>query len=467
MAGNAAITVILMIGAIFLIASLAIGYSRSRDLLHPTVFLAPLFLAGLVVEPWLRIQHPEFTLYFPNYDGIVEVLAVQYLGMAALFIGLLSVQGPRFQGDAGRMLMDPGLTPEQKVQLRRVAWIVGIIAVLAFWYGIWSAGGFDRAYGHAKGGGRAASGYLGEAQNLGFVAVVMYALAWQGTRFRPAILLSMIFFVSPTLIHGTFGGRRGPLFISLMALFGGWILQRGKAPRMVHTALVLACVLVAVVFVQSQRSHLYLGSNEGVKLDKFWDTLQSEHIGPGENFLASAGAMKVKLETGGFHYGRRFLIIFFVRPIPRQLWPTQYEDMTSLLYSDDVSYHEIHGNVDDDAWIRILGWRSPGGFAANSIVDLFYEFGWLFIIAAALLGRFIGIAWRNFRVQGGFWNLVYLAVAVLAIYLPTQSFSAFMHRFMFLVAGSFIFWRFGVSKVARQREFADAHDRRALAQEST
>lgn len=419
-----------------------IAYEKSGDILHPAIFLSFLFFAGMVVEPWQRLSHPEIGLFFPGFKGVAWALLIQYLGVVALFAGLLSVKAPRGMHRRAYRLLEPGLSGSQRERLRTLAWIVGGFAVFAFWLGIFNVGGLTKAYGYAKGMGRTGSGYLGEAQNLGFAAVVMYALGTQRSRFDPARLAVMFFFISPTLIQGTLGGRRGPLFISLIALFAGWCLMRGRMPKLLTLAAYFGLTLAAVVFVQSQRQHLHLGADEAtIDLEKFQETLRAEEIGPGDNFMVSTGTVMVSESTDSFHYGRRFFIIFLIRPIPRQIWPDKYEDVSSLLYGGSGDYYENIAILSPSEWLAVLGWQPPEGYATNSAVDLYSEFRWLYLPAEFLLGRFLGVLWFRFRTRGQIWTILFLASAVLSIYLPTQSFSAFMHRFLFIAAGSWVFWR--------------------------
>lgn len=446
------ISVLLLGMCAFLIACASAGYARSGDILHPAIFLAFLFFAGMVVEPWQRLSHPKIELFFPEFKGVAGSLLIQYLGIIALFLGVLSVDVPRKMRSHTRDLIDSGLDRQQKKQVQVLAWILGLVAIGAFWYGVFNVGGISKAYGYAKGGGRSASGYLGEAQNLGFAAVVMYALANQGRKGLWGSLLIMVLFVSPTLLHGTLGGRRGPLFISLVALFAGWCVLRGRMPRLVTLFGFLAATLTAVVFVQSQRRHLHLGSDDAsIDLGRFQSVIKAEEIQSGDNFFSSTGLVQVAKETGKYHNGRRFLIIFGIRPVPRQLWPTKYHDMSALLYGVEGDYYEaikIHSRTD---WIRTVGWMPPQGYAINVMADLFMEFSWGFLLAAALLGRGIGMIWLRFRLRGGIWTILFLASAVLSIYLPTQSFSAFAHRFLFISVGTWVFWKIFVKPKPKRR----------------
>jgi hypothetical protein len=440
---------------------MVIGYTRSRDPLHPVVFLTPLFFLGMVLDPARTLMHPDIERYFPNLKGLGFAMLVQYLGMAAFFIGILSIRSVRRPLRVNQSLIDPLLTVSQRSQLRTLAWIIAGISLAAYWSGIWNVGGFIHAYSRHKGGGRSISGYLGEASNLGLVALVIYSLSIQLRRLKLSDVVAAVVMVSPVLLSGTLGGRRGPLFLSLAMLFVAYWIARGRVPRPWVTGTTFATFVVAIVFIQSQRQHLHLGSNQGIRWQRFSEVLRGEEIGPGDNFIASSGAVIALQETGEFHYGRRFVVTYLVRPIPRHFWPTKYDDATAILYGRQETFRSVTNR--HQHWQGILGWHPPVGFAVNAIVDLFMEFSWGFVLATFALGRFIGFCWRKFRTDGGIWFVIYVSIAALSIYLPTQSLSAFMHRFLYLSVMTAIFWKLFVrrSKSNRTRpEFQGSSDNR-------
>jgi hypothetical protein len=76
------------------------------------------------------------------------------------------------------------------------------------------------------------------------------------------------------------------------------------------------------------------------------------------------------------------------------------------------------------------------GFTA----DLFLEFSWGGLIGCLLLGTFYGGLWRRAKQFGGLWVLLYIEAAALSVYVPTQSVSAVLHRFLFMFVPTLIFW---------------------------
>lgn len=452
MIGSAETTVLLLLATVFLAIVLAAGYSRQRDPLHPVVFLAPMFFLGLVVEPALRLLHPDIELYFPGYDGLGLALAVQYLGMGAFFLGIVTFHTPRWIGYERHSLIQRSMTNAQHAQLRSLAWVIGAFVLVSYWSGIFNAGGFFEAYSRHKGGGRSLSGYMGEANNLGVAALVIYAIGCQARSIRGSDVVAAFVLISPLLLQGTFGGRRGPLFLSLASLFASYWIARGRLPRLWVIVTGFIVMVVALLFIQSQRRSVYLGSDEGISWERFRATLVGEELSSGDNFITSSGSAIALVKTGEFHYARRFAITFLVRPIPRQFWPNKYDDATAWLYGSGISYQSVANR--EHNWDAILGWSPPRGYAVNTAVDLFAEFSWGFVLALFALGRFIAYCWWKFRSVGGIWFVNYVAVAALSIYLPTQSFRAFAFRLVYISILTAVLWRLYFGRIALDRPTA-------------
>jgi hypothetical protein len=69
-----------------------------------------------------------------------------------------------------------------------------------------------------------------------------------------------------------------------------------------------------------------------------------------------------------------------------------------------------------------------------------------------LFGCFFRVLWRKAAVAKGLWIVLYLEAAALSIYVPTQSVSAVLHRFLFMAIGSALLWKTVVGPlIARAR----------------
>lgn len=435
--GTVEATLLLILATLFLGACAYLGYRRTGDPLHPAVILSPLFFLGMVLEPAQRLLHPEIVEFFPNYRGVSFAMTVQYIGMAFFFAGMLSTVTSIGLGRNSLSLLDLTLDDRKLRKIRTVAWSLACFASFGYWYGIYLNGGFIRSYSTGKGGGLASmSGYLGEAQNLGVVAVVFYAISLQRSGLRFINVIAALLMMSPTLLQATFGGRRGPMFIAGASLFVSYFIAIGRVPKLKQIVPMLAVLLIGVVFIGSQRENLYFGSERGINLPAFLEALFGAQVQRGDNFVASAGATIAIYEMDDYHWGRRFITTYLVRPIPRELWPTKYDDISNLLYGKP--FLEIQNAHYD--WIDILGWRPTNGYAVNSIVDQFWEFSWGYVVVLWLFGRGLSFIWYKFRTVGGYWFICYFIVVSLSIYLPTQSFSAFAHRFLYLSLMSYGIW---------------------------
>ena len=85
----------------------------------------------------------------------------------------------------------------------------------------------------------------------------------------------------------------------------------------------LAIASLGVVFVWSQRRHLYFGSQDaGIQWDSFYRTLTQDDPAQGDNFIYGAGYVLATEHAGSFTWGRELAVNLLVRPIPKQLWPT-------------------------------------------------------------------------------------------------------------------------------------------------
>ena len=433
---------LLLVATAFLVGCASTAWSRSRDPLHPVLWFSALFFVCLVVEPFMCLRHPDFVRFFPDFRGVWTATTIQYAGMVSLFLGMLSVRGPRFRASEGQRLDLLAISDAQRLRLRQFALVLASLALAAYWYAIFDSGGFFHVYSRGKGTFRTFSGYQGEAVNLCLVATVLYALSVQGKTLTISHVIAILVIVNPVLLHGTFGGRRGPLFLAMTTIFFAWHLIRGRLPSVRLILLFAMCCLLAVVFIHSQRRIVYLGSDQTFDLERFWSGLRNEELTAGDNFVVSTGQIHVTLETGNYNFGRTFLTHFIIRPIPRQLWPTKYEDTQRLLYGGGAAEQAFQEAVPFQSWRRVLGWQPLPGFSINSIVELFVAFSWPFLIFCWLLGYGVSCLWVNFRCRGQLWVPIYAITMALSIYLPTQTFTAFAHRWLYITVFTLLLSRF-------------------------
>ncbi len=172
----------------------------------------------------------------------------------------------------------------------------------------------------------------------------------------------VILFASPWLLLGLLGARRGPTFMTAAVLFVGWYLQRGRRPRLVTVlagGLLLGCLML---FLVGNRSQIYLGSD--FELDAFDTSVlgPAAKATPGNDFVYGAGTILNADRTGEYWWGRRYLVVFFLRPIPRFLWPSKYQAASAMLGVPDM---EVNLGTGGAAFHSTLGWEGTRGCGAR------------------------------------------------------------------------------------------------------
>jgi oligosaccharide repeat unit polymerase len=324
--------------------------------------------------------------------------------------------------------------------------IFGLLSVGAYWYTLENVGGFVAAYSKAKGGGHAESGYIGEAALLSFPAIMLLAIARSGLRIRIQDIALALLFAMPHLLQGTFGGRRGPIFLILCVLFLAWYTAKGKSPTLKEAVIGVGAVGVAVLLVWSQRQHLYLGAEEAeFQSSEFADRLLGEDLNEGNTFVAGAATIITADRFENFYWGYRYFVTFVVRPIPKQLWPTKYDDMgADWLYRYGDEEREIR-------YWEALGFRLPDGTAPGSIADGYLELSWGVVPLFFMIGLFYGYVWRRHRADGGFWTILLVVMLILSIYLATQSVTAWGHRLFYIGLTTFLVWKYWLGAPMKTR----------------
>lgn len=241
----------------------------------------------------------------------------------------------------------------------------------------------------------------------------------------------------PHLLQGTLGGRRGPIFLALATLFVAWFIARRQRPKMATAIIGIGICGLAVVFVWSQRQDLYLGSGGGVEIERVWEKIVPEgDVSTGNTYVAGTATVLMADKLDFVYWGYRYFVTFVVRPIPKQVWPTKYEDMGAdwlLRYGDDVRAQRYYNTV---------GFVPVSGAAVGYVADAFLEFSWGVVLFSYFLGRVFSTVWRRHSTEGQFWSVLYIVMVVLSIYLATQSVTAWAHRLLFIGGMTYVFWRY-------------------------
>jgi|GEM_PF-759526 len=420
------------------------AYLVSRDALHPLMYLGPMLAYKLVLCPWVLFDSGTLEQFFPDMAQLDVVLFLNLLGVGMFCAGCMT--GVRRARGATVLSGDWHLTPGVRRRLYQVALVLGTIAFTTPTFLLINAGGIVGAFSRAKGGYGGPSGYLTEATLLSFPAIVLIAVARRGQRLTGSDLLLLGALVFHHLLEGVLGTRRGPLFQVLATLALAYCIWRFRRLEPTRLLGAVAAIGLTVIFMFAHRSEIYIGSDFEFELDRVWRTAFPREAHPGDDFVVASATILVSRAADHHYWGSRALVTFLVRPIPKQLWPTKYEDfgfgwMRTLPGSGGIPFEQ---------WQATLGWRPYGGSATGFVADLFLEFSWGAIVAAYLFGYLFGALWRRAARDKGLWIVLYLEIAALSIYVPTQSVSAVLHRFLFMAVGSTIFWNAVVRPLTAQ-----------------
>lgn len=428
---------IVQFALIFLTASVCLGtmaliWFRYKETIHPVLIIAPLMFGGYAWTPFMGILEDSLSPLIDD-ERLTIVLVVNLCFISAYFAGCLW-QTNKIPRSAVHSSLDEMLAFMRRLRpkVTKLAVLLAAYAHFGYWTGVLRVGGFMSAFSQAKGGGHTGVGYLDESMLAGFPAAIAYAASQSG---RGRLLRRMFWcamMMLPGLIQGTFGGRRGPLFLSLMTLLLCWSLLKGKWPSIKALAVATAVCSLAVLFWGSQRQHVYLGSTEEMDVDRFLESIQEERGSEGGTFTSGAALITTCMERGRYNWGSRYLVTYVVRPIPRQLFADKQE-----IYDWGTS-----GAPDAYDFYGVMGWEPLAGYATGFVADLFVEFSWGGVIVAFFYGALVGYVWRRARLLGGLWLLELCLTMILSIYIPTQSVSAFFQRFLLASGFCWIGWQF-------------------------
>ena len=447
----------LLTGALIILFSFT-AYRRTRDALHPAIVLSPLFL--FMNSAWPMILNRSGGLTVVLSEEALEKTSLLYLiTLVFFYFGLMSHATMPSGGNRGGLGFGRHQpTAMQSERLYAISILFGLLSVAAFWYMIGNVGGFAEAYGQVKGGGRAASGYIGEATLLSFPAILFLALSKRGSRHLSLVVIGLaLLFASPHIIQGTFGGRRGPLFLVLFVLFFSWHIARPAKLSIKRTVVAIGAIGFMVIMVWSQRQAVYLGSDGEIESARVTDVVAPDVVGPGNTYVNSVLAISTADYFGNHYWGYRYFVTLFIRPVPRQLWPTKYEDMGAdwLYRYDNEERSPKYVEATGLAWIA--------GSAMPAIADGYLEFSWGVVILFYVTGRMFSYAWRRRSERGGLWEVIYLVMVMLGIYLATQSYTAWAHRLLFIGVPTVLVWRYWImpeSVVATAATHRDVGQRR-------
>jgi oligosaccharide repeat unit polymerase len=437
----------------FVIAvSALLAYQRTRDPLCAMVIFSPMLLYFYTYHPIVMLNNPEVLRLTGATDSSFATTAiVNLLGVTAFCLGCTRAKRSRRREQDSMADIAERFSDKGRRQVNAIALLLGLVAVSVFWFLVWNSGGFVQVF---MSGGKpflrgAGSGYIGELPMLSFPAMLLIAVARQGRKFRFVDYLSFLFVASPQIIWATLGGRRGPMFLMAMTVAASWVIVRSKRPKLAGVLSGLIAVGLLIVFLAATRQSLFLGSDKEFSFTDFTQELTAgtETI-YGDEFICGYAVIETSERFQQHYWGHRFLVQLFVRPIPRQLWPTKYVD-TGLEWMDKRA--GTSGFAQSE-FLQTVGFEPTGGSSTGFVADLFLEFSWGGVLGCFIVGWFYSYLWNKSHRKAGFWNVLYYIALILSVYLVAQSvISAWGYRMILLGLPTWLIWTKIVDPRMRRR----------------
>ncbi len=406
------------------VAGLLYALDGSRDVFHPLVLIAPM-LGFLYAWMPSRLLAADGLDRFFNPDQLLFVQRINVLGVLAFVIACLSV-GARVSRPAPPL----ALPPEAAHRLTMGAYLVGAIGLGCWLITIVNVGGFVHAFSASYSGGWDDSGYVRDGSLLMLVGVLLAVTSLGAGGARLLNLGAIALYGLPWSAQALLMARRGPTFAIIVIVAMGWYLPRRRRPPILATAGLGLLLGYGVLFLVTNRSSIYLGSNFDVKTD-VTDIVETPDTG--NEYIYGAGSILSAVERDHYFWMRRYLAQILVRPIPSAIWPTKYADfgVPELLTNAGTG----------EGFADALGWVGAAGSAPGVVADLWVELWWLAIPAIAFLGWAYGSLWRRAVTRGGPWTSQYAIFAALSIYLVMQTMEAVIFRSLLLSIPSWLVWR--------------------------
>ena len=420
------------------LAFVVIAWATHRDTLHPLICIGPIliFLYSFLPLYLSLTQREELRGYLDDRD-LIYVETLNGLGAISLCLGILLGSPPAAKDRPPRRWL-----PSDRVRRRlaRAAVVLGLIGLAAYAYMLANVGGFGGAYGRAYGGVWADSGHIRDLQYLTVTALVLLLVARTGGCPSHTDWVWILLFAGPWLIHGLLGARRGPTFMIVVALCAAWCFMRSRRPRLTTTTLGGLSLGLLLLFLVTHRDQIYLGSDFDFDFERTSRTIAFD-ARSGNEFVYGAGAILHADATGAYWWGRRYATVLFVRPIPRALWPSKYDDVAAMLGTPTI---RTNLGVGTDSFRETIGWTGATGSAPGLVADMWIEFWWASLLVILCIGWCYGRAWSKALTHGGMWVTLYVSMFSLSAFLVMQTLEAMIYRLLLLVVpGLFAWWYAG------------------------
>ncbi len=414
------------------------GSVYANDTLHPLVYLMPMVGFIYVYMPARQYQEGGLLEYF-SLAEITYVQGFNFLCVLGLTAGCY-LGSRNLKREASRIdVFGYVSTPTMRRTLLQIGIGLGIIGVGTYLYQISNVGGFYAAYDSPKGGGWAASGYIREMDLWVIPAIALVYVSRAGRSLAGLHRILVGVFAMPLLLRGLLTARRGPTFLALATLIGGWYLANRKRPSSLTVIAGGTAIGLFLLFLVSYRGEIYLGSpllqgdlpGATEAVEKSLERTTESRFG--NEFMYGTYVVLNARDRAGHYWGTRYLTQLFVRPIPSAFWPNKYED---------VGMKEITVNagqlrtVNREEEHPLIPKGSAPGFAGSTYVEWAWG-GPLFLLSLGWLYAFV---WRKNLVQGGIWTVTYVTLLATSAFFVAQSFIAVLFRILMMGIPPVVLW---------------------------
>jgi hypothetical protein len=420
-----------------IVVAVTLTHVTTRDTLHPMVYLGGMaFFLHAFMPLYLEVTQADDLRGYFGQDELDYAQTIVFLGILSLCGGLWwgAHRAPAYV----HVPIVP-LANAVRVRLARAAVALAALGLIAWIYQIMNAGGLYAVYGQPYGWFWAETGYVYEAFQFGLPGALLLLLARRGCRLRLWDVVWIVIGLLPLLGHGLLGARRGPTFMALVGVGVMWYLVRARRPRLGAALLGGLAVGLLLLLLLANRDRIYLGAELAFTGAGEAPTFEAK---PGNEFVFGAGAALNAEALDAFMWGRRYLVVLLVRPIPRALWPTKYADATHLLNIPNLDHIDKDPHLTD--FTSTIGWSGAIGSAPGGVFDLWVEFRWAYLFALLAIGWCFGCVYRRALSHGDFWMALYALMSALSIYFVMQSLEAFAFRALLLGAVMWLGWRYAI-----------------------
>jgi hypothetical protein len=420
------------------LGGIIVAYDGSRDVFHPLVIIGPMLAFLYFWMPYKLLLNDGLSRFFDN-EQLAHVQLLNLLGVLAFIVACLSI-GVRVKSRSIPLTM----TSRTTTRLLIGAVVLGSVGLVCWGITIENVGGFTAAFSTSYAGGYDSSGYVRDGAMLLLVAVLLAVTALSSGGPPISSIAIAVIFGSPWAASALLMGRRGPTFSLVVVVLMSWYVNRRSRPPLLLVSLGGFFLGWFVLFLVTNRSQLYLGSNFDFKTNV---SNEVEKPDTGNEFIYGTGTVLSAEKRNHYFWMRRYLAQVLVRPIPSSLWPTKYEDfgVPELLFNAGTG--EGFGDT--------LGWVGAVGSAPGIIADFWLEVWWAAPVLMALVGALYGFVWKRAILRGGPWSSQFVILTALSIYLVMQTGEAVIFRSIELSLPCWAVWRWAlrtpVKAVPRRR----------------